>query len=77
MQVSPFYANYGFKPHAWEWNPRRTSKVEAAEDFAKRMQRIHEEAQAALSKARDENETLCRSTSERGTRVQSRAKGLG
>ena len=30
------------------------SKVEAVEDFAKHMKHIHEEAQAALSKAQDE-----------------------
>jgi len=53
MQVSPFYANYGFNPHMGV-EPHRMSKVEAVEDFAKRMQHIHEEAQAALSKARDE-----------------------
>jgi len=52
MQVSPFYANYGFNPHMG-MEPRRTSKVEAVEDIAKWMQHIHEEAQVALFKAWD------------------------
>jgi len=34
MQVSLFYANYGFNPHMGV-EPCQTSKVEAAEDFAK------------------------------------------
>jgi len=76
MQVSPFYANYGFNPRMGV-EPRRTSKVEAAEDFAKRMQRIHEEAQAALSKARDEMKRYADQHRNEGTGVQSRAKGLG
>jgi len=63
--------------HAWEWNLAGRARVEAAEDFAKRMQRIHEEAQAALSKARDEMKRYADQHRNEGTGVQSRAKGLG
>jgi len=50
MRVSPFFTNYGFNP-CMGVEPCQTSKVEVAEDFAERMKDIHEEAQAALSKA--------------------------
>ena len=53
IQVSPFFANYGYNPRMG-FEPRREGKVEAAEDFAERMKRVHEEAHAALTKARDE-----------------------
>jgi len=53
MQVSPFFANYGFNP-CMGVEPHWTSKVEAVEDFAECMKHIHEEAQVALSKAQDE-----------------------
>jgi len=76
MQVSPFYANYGFNPRMGV-EPCRTSKVEAAEDFAKRMQCIHEEAQAALSKARDEMKRYADQHRNEGTGVQSRGKRFG
>lgn len=51
--VTPFYASYGLHPRMGI-EPNRTSKNEAASEFAGRMKRIHEEAQAALIKARDE-----------------------
>ena len=34
--------------------PNRQPKVEAADDFTKQMKFIHEEAQAALTKAKEE-----------------------
>lgn len=47
---SPFYLNYGF--HSWKGSsPCWEGKVEAAKEFADRMQGIHTEAEAALCKA--------------------------
>jgi len=51
--VSPFYANYGMNPRMGT-EPRRAGKSEPAKEFAERMQTVHEEAQAALSKSRDD-----------------------
>jgi hypothetical protein len=53
IQVSPFYANYGYNPRMGV-EPHRRSKVEAVEDFAGRMKQVHEEAHAALAKAKEE-----------------------
>ena len=53
MQVSPFFANYGYHPRMGI-EPRRAGKSEPAKEFAERMKKIHEEAQAALSKSRDD-----------------------
>ena len=52
-KVSPFYANYGRHPRMGI-EPRRAGKSELAKEFAERMKEIHEEAGAALSKARDD-----------------------
>jgi hypothetical protein len=52
-QQTPFYLNAGQHPRMG-FEPIRKSKVEAAEDFAKRMKGIHEEAKSALTKAADE-----------------------
>jgi len=51
--VSPFYANYGMNPRMGI-EPRRAGKSEPAKEFAERMKTVHEEAQAALSKSRDD-----------------------
>jgi hypothetical protein len=53
IQVSSFYASYGYNPRMGV-EPRRQSKNEAVDNFASRMKSVHEEAQAALTKARDE-----------------------
>src|SRR6266436_751726 len=52
-QISPFFANYGYHPRMGI-EPRRAGKSKPAKEFAERMKKIHEEAQAALSKARDD-----------------------
>ena len=50
---SPFFINYGQDP--WKGtNPRRAGRMEAADEFAKRMKGIREEAAAALRKASDD-----------------------
>jgi len=51
--ISPFFANYGMNPRMGI-EPRRAGKSEPAKEFAERMKLIHEEAQVALSKARDD-----------------------
>ena len=53
IKVSPFFANYGFNPRMGV-EPNRQAKVEAADDFTKQMKYIHKEAQAALTKAKEE-----------------------
>jgi len=53
MHVSPFYANYGMNPRMGI-EPRRAGKSEPAKEFAERMKTVHEEAQVALSKLRDD-----------------------
>ena len=45
--------------------PRRANKSESAKEFAERMKEIHEEASAALSKARDD--MTCYADQHRGT----------
>ena len=37
-----------------DFEPTKTSKVQAAEDYANRMRKIHEEAKSALQKAANE-----------------------
>ena len=50
---SSFFRNYGQDP--WKGtSPRRVGKVEAADEFAKRMRRVREEAEAALVKASED-----------------------
>ena len=51
-KVSPFYANYRRHPRMGI-EPWRANKLELAKEVAERMKEIHEEAGAALSKARD------------------------
>lgn len=47
---SPFYLNYG--QHPWKGShPRREGWVEAAQEFADKMGKVHSEAEAALKKA--------------------------
>ena len=50
MQVTPFFANYGYHPRMGT-EPHRYTKVEAEDDFTKRMKHVQEEAQSALNKA--------------------------
>jgi hypothetical protein len=52
-QASPFMVNLGFNPRMGI-EPVRRTKVEAASEFAERMKKIHEEAQAALVKAQED-----------------------
>ena len=52
-RVSPFFANYGLNPRMGI-EPRRVKKSEEALKFAERMKTVHEEAEAAVSKARDD-----------------------
>lgn len=47
---SPFYLNKGYHPDTGA-NPRRDVKNESAEQFAERMKKIREEAQAAIEAA--------------------------
>ena len=49
-RISPFYVNYGHNPRMGI-EPRRVTKSEPAKEFAEQMKTIHDEAQAALSKA--------------------------
>ena len=51
--ISPFFANYGINPRIGI-EAQRAGKSEPAKEFAERMKLIHEEAQAALSKARND-----------------------
>jgi len=51
--ISPFFANYGMNPRMGI-EPQRAGKSELAKEFAEQMKLIHEEAQVALSKARDD-----------------------
>jgi hypothetical protein len=53
MKVSPFYANYGYHPRMGT-EPHQYTRVEAMNEFANRMKYIHEEAQAAMTKAQEE-----------------------
>ena len=53
MQVSPFFANYGYHPRTGTESHWHT-KMEAADDFATQMKHIHKEVQSALVKAKEE-----------------------
>jgi hypothetical protein len=53
IQVSPFYANYGFNPRMG-FEPQRQTNMEAVNDFTGQMKHIHEEAQVVLMKVCDE-----------------------
>ena len=50
---TPFFLNSG-RHLRMGFEPIKTSKVEAAKDYANRMRKIHEEAKSALQKAADE-----------------------
>jgi len=50
--ITPFFANYGMNPRM-EIEPQRAEKLEPAKEFTEQMKFIHEEVQAALSKAHD------------------------
>jgi len=52
-KVSPFRANSGRDPRMG-FEMRKQGKLEGAKEFARRMKRIQEEAQAALKKAQEE-----------------------
>ena len=52
-KVSPFYANTGQHPRMGI-EPWRVDKSEPAKEFAEHMKQIHEEVDAALSKAWDD-----------------------
>ena len=51
--ISSFYANYGHNPRMGI-ESRHVIKSEPAKEFTEQMKTIHKEAQAALSKARDD-----------------------
>ena len=53
MQMSPFFANYGYPPRMGT-EPHQHTKVEAANDFAMWMKHVHEEVQSVLIKAKEE-----------------------
>ena len=52
-KVSPFMANYGKKVRMGG-DIRRKGKVESATEFAGRMKKVQEEAEAALGKTQEE-----------------------
>ena len=52
-RISPFFVNYGYHPRMGV-EPRREVKVQSVEDFVSQMQKVQEEAEAALKKARDD-----------------------
>jgi hypothetical protein len=52
-QQTPFFVETGRHPRMG-FEPIREHKSEAAKEFGKRMEKIHEEAQSALTKAADE-----------------------
>src|SRR6516164_9145336 len=51
-RVTPFYANYGFHPRMG-FEPRREGRVEEVNDFTKQMMKVHEEVQAAMTRAQN------------------------
>jgi hypothetical protein len=53
IQMSPFFANYGYHPRMGI-ELRREVKNEGVGDFADRLKKVHEEVEAALKRARDE-----------------------
>jgi len=52
-KVLPFMANYG-RELEMEGNISKKGKVEKAMEFAERMKKVHEEAEAALKKAQED-----------------------
>jgi len=52
-KVSPFMANYG-RELEMEGDISKKGKVEKAMEFAERMKKVHEEAEAALKKAQED-----------------------
>ena len=52
-KISPFMANYG-KELRMGGDIRRKGRVESATEFIERMKKVHEEAEAALRKTREE-----------------------
>jgi len=52
-KISPFMANYG-KELRMGGDIRKKGKVESATEFAERMKKVHEEAEAALRKMQEE-----------------------
>ena len=52
-KVSPFMANYG-KELRMGGDIRRKGKVESAMEFAQKIKKVHEEAEAALRKTQEE-----------------------
>jgi len=50
IKILPFYANYGFDPQMG-FKPRRDVKVQAVDKFVDELNKIQEEAKAALHKA--------------------------
>jgi hypothetical protein len=57
IKVSSFFDNYSFNPRMGV-EPTRQTKVEAVDDFTKQMKFIHEEAQVALTKAKEDFEMI-------------------
>ena len=53
IKVSPFFTNYSFNP-SMGVELHKQMKVEAVDDFTKQMKFIYKEAQAALTKAKEE-----------------------
>ena len=52
-RASPFKINNGQDPHM-EFEMRKKRKFERVEEFAKRMKKVHEEAETALKKSQEE-----------------------
>ena len=52
-KISPFIANYG-KELRMGGDIRKKEKVESATEFAEKMKKIHEKAEAALRKTQEE-----------------------
>jgi len=50
IKVLPFKANNKWNPHM-EFEIRKKKKFEKAEEFAKRIKEVYEEAEAALRKS--------------------------
>lgn len=57
-QMTPFYASHGYNPRMG-FEPRTTFKSESAEEFGNRIKKIHEEAQSALVRSREEMKRYC------------------
>ena len=52
LSHSPFFVNHGYHPHD-RVTPRRTTRNVAVDSFVTAMDRVKDEAKAALTKARD------------------------